>query len=134
MQQISLESATGQGPLNVRVWEPENQPKAVLQIVHGMAEHIDRYDGFARYLNQNSILVIGADHASHGKSISKNGIRGYFGAEKGWDSLISDINSVHQTIKQSYCALPNNSLCPCRIRAPCGHWRCCQALQYGDPG
>ena len=107
MQQISLESATGQGPLNVRVWEPKNQPKAVLQIVHGMAEHIDRYDGFARYLNQNSILVVGADHASHGKSISKNGIRGYFGAENGWDSLISDINSVHQSIKQSYCALPN---------------------------
>ncbi|MBS5880007.1 MAG: alpha/beta hydrolase, partial [Clostridium sp.] len=107
MHQIPLQSATGQGELYVRVWEPENQPKAVLQIVHGMAEHIERYDRFARYLNQNSILVVGADNASHGKSISKDGIRGYFGAEHGWNSLIQDIQSVHSIIKQSYCDLPS---------------------------
>lgn len=107
MHQISLQSATGQGGLNVRIWEPENEPKAVLQIVHGMAEHIERYDRFARYLNQNAILVVGADTASHGKSISKNGIRGYFGPERGWDLLIQDIGSVHQTIKQSYCGIPS---------------------------
>lgn len=106
MHQLPLQSATGQGELYVRVWEPENQPKAVLQIVHGMAEHIERYDRFARYLNQNSILVVGADNASHGKSISKDGIRGYFGAEHGWNSLIQDIQSVHSIIKQSYCDLP----------------------------
>ena len=106
MHQRPLQSATGQGELYVRVWEPENQPKAVLQIVHGMAEHIERYDRFARYLNQNSILVVGADNASHGKSISKDGIRGYFGAEHGWNSLIQDIQSVHSIIKQSYCGLP----------------------------
>ena len=106
MHQIPLQSATGQGELYVRVWEPENQPKAVLQIVHGMAEHIERYDRFARYLNQNSILVVGADNASHGKSISKDGIRGYFGAVHGWNSLIQDIQSVHSIIKQSYCDLP----------------------------
>ena len=106
MHQLPLQSATGQGELYVRVWEPENQPKAVLQIVHGMAEHIERYDRFARYLNQNSILVVGADNASHGKSISKDGIRGYVGAEHGWNSLIQDIQSVHSIIKQSYCGLP----------------------------
>ncbi len=106
MHQLPLQSATGQGELYVRVWEPENQPKAVLQIVHGMAEHIERYDRFARCLNQNSILVVGADNASHGKSISKDGIRGYFGAEHGWNSLIQDIQSVHSIIKQSYCDLP----------------------------
>ena len=106
MHQLPLQSATGQGELYVRVWEPENQPKAVLQIVHGMAEHIERYDRFARYLSQNSILVVGADNASHGKSISKDGIRGYFGAEHGWNSLIQDIQSVHSIIKQSYCGLP----------------------------
>ena len=106
MHQLPLQSATGQGELYVRVWESENQPKAVLQIVHGMAEHIERYDRFARYLNQNSILVVGADNASHGKSISKDGIRGYFGAVHGWNSLIQDIQSVHSIIKQSYCDLP----------------------------
>lgn len=106
MHQLPLQSATGQGELYVQVWESENQPKAVLQIVHGMAEHIERYDRFARYLNQNSILVVGADNASHGKSISKDGIRGYFGAVHGWNSLIQDIQSVHSIIKQSYCDLP----------------------------
>lgn len=101
-QRIVLESATGQCQLNIRVWEPETEPKAVVQIVHGMAEHIDRYDSFARFLNSHSILVVGADTASHGKSISDSGTLGFFGNENGWDSLIQDIRSVCTAIKQSY--------------------------------
>ncbi len=54
--------------LNVAIWDEVQEPKAVLQIMHGMVEHIARYDDFARYLNANGYIVIGDDHRGHGKT------------------------------------------------------------------
>ncbi len=47
-------------------------PKAVLQIVHGMIEHIERYDEFARFANQAGYLVVGHDHVGHGNTDRKS--------------------------------------------------------------
>lgn len=103
----ALRSSTGLCSINIRFWEPENQPpRAVLTIMHGMAEHVDRYNDFAGFLAQNGIAVAAADMVSHGKSISENGIRGYFGPENGWDRLIDDALSVHEVIKQAYPSIP----------------------------
>ena len=41
----------GAGKIHCCRWTPEGQPKAVVQIVHGIAEFIERYDDFAKYLN-----------------------------------------------------------------------------------
>ena len=43
--------------------------KAVLQIVHGMVEHIERYDEFARFSNNAGYLVVGHDHVGHGETV-----------------------------------------------------------------
>lgn len=40
--------STGGGQLHCRKWLPESKPKAVVQLVHGIAEHIGRYDHFAQ--------------------------------------------------------------------------------------
>lgn len=106
MNQIRIASATGLCDLNLRVWEPENPPKAVLQIVHGMAEHIDRYDDFAGFFKQNGILVVGADIASHGKSIAEGGVQGYFGEKDGWGALVEDIRTIFLNIKRVYNDVP----------------------------
>lgn len=50
-EQFILTSNDQQTQLNVRHW-PCPSPKAVVQLIHGMAEHIQRYDEFARFLNQ----------------------------------------------------------------------------------
>lgn len=103
----ALRSSTGLCDINIRFWDAEHQPpRAALTIMHGMAEHVDRYDDFAGFLAQNGIAVAAADMASHGKSISENGIRGYFGPENGWDRLIDDALSVHNVIKQAYPSVP----------------------------
>ena len=61
MSSFYLESA-GSGRIYCRVWEPEGEPRAILQIIHGIAEHVDRYDDFARFLNAQGILVAAEDH------------------------------------------------------------------------
>lgn len=53
-------------------WEPEKlQAKAFLQLVHGMTEHIDRYDDFARFVAEKGFIVVGHDHLGHGTSVLK---------------------------------------------------------------
>ena len=44
--------------LDYRMWLPEGEPKAVIQLVHGMAEHIDRYDATARALTEHGFAVV----------------------------------------------------------------------------
>ena len=43
-------SADGKSKIHVAKWLPEKEPVAVLQMVHGMQEYIERYEPFARYL------------------------------------------------------------------------------------
>lgn len=50
----------------VREWTQVREPKAVVQIVHGMAEHSGRYDAFAGFLNERGYVVVADDHRGHG--------------------------------------------------------------------
>lgn len=52
--------------LSVVYWDNVPAPIATVQILHGMSEHIERYDDFARALNKAGYIVIGADHRGHG--------------------------------------------------------------------
>lgn len=97
-------SATGLGMIRYRMWIPED-PCAALQITHGMAEHIDRYDAFARYLAEQGVLVYGQDHAGHGKSTGDSP-RGFFGTENGWNALVQDMRTLFDTVKRDYPAIP----------------------------
>ena len=66
-------SSDGTSQLRVLLWIPylpENELKGIVQIVHGMEEHIDRYDEFARFLARNGFVVGAHDHVGHGKSVS----------------------------------------------------------------
>lgn len=97
-------SATGLGMTHCRLWIPE-EPCAALQVTHGMAEHIDRYDAFARYLAERGVLVYGQDHAGHGRSTTP-AERGYFGPENGWDALVQDMRTLYDSVKCDYPAIP----------------------------
>lgn len=62
-------SADGKSKIHVAKWLPEKEPVAVLQMVHGMQEYIERYEPFARYLAGQGFAVIGHDHIGHGASV-----------------------------------------------------------------
>ena len=78
----------GAGKIHYCRWTPEGQPKAVVQIIHGIAEFVERYDDFACYLNSLGYLVVAEDHMGHGKSIAGGSIQGYF--HGGWFAAVKD--------------------------------------------
>ncbi len=56
--------------LCVYLWLPETEDvKGVIQLAHGMAEHLGRYDEFGEYFKKLGYIVFGADHYAHGKSV-----------------------------------------------------------------
>lgn len=73
MKNNTLEWSTSDGIKIFGKYWPVDQPKAVLHIVHGMGEHIQRYEAVATFYNQAGIAVIGNDHRGHGLSEGKRG-------------------------------------------------------------
>lgn len=94
----------GAGTIHGCRWTPEQPPVAVFQIIHGIAEYIERYDDFARYLNRLGFLVVAEDHMGHGKSISGEGIQGYF--HGGWFTAVEDSCQLLQDTRKEFPDLP----------------------------
>lgn len=84
-------------------WPAKGEPKAVVQLVHGMAEHIRRYEETAEKLSEAGFAVVGHTHMGHGKYA---GIPGYFGAKDGWDTLVKDAHAVRTATQKEYPNLP----------------------------
>lgn len=102
-----IASTDSKNNLNVIIWETEKEPIGVLQIVHGMAEYIDRYDNFAKYMTEQGFNVIGHDHLGHGHSVSDEHDYGFFAEENGDKIIIEDMHSVTQYAREKWEELPN---------------------------
>lgn len=102
-------SSDGKTQLHACLWIPDEKIKfrGVLQIAHGVAEHIGRYDDFARYFNEQGIVVAGHDHLGHGQSLPEGGTPVYFGEENGWAHAVDDIHGLHEILAKRFKRLPH---------------------------
>lgn len=96
-------SSTAGSALDARLWRPEGAPRAVVQLVHGMAEHMDRYDPVARRLNRAGLAVIGHTHLGHGPRAQR---QGYFADHDGWQHLIDDVHRLRGIAQEQFPGLP----------------------------
>ena len=103
---MELPSNDGVHKLHVVVWQPNGEPKAVLQLSHGMIEFIERYEGLAQYLNEQDILVIGNDHLGHGHTAGSDEDLGYFCPEHMSETVVKDLHTVTEYAKKEYPGIP----------------------------
>lgn len=106
VKNIELPSNDGVHQLHVVFWQPEGEVKAVLQISHGMVEFIERYDNFAKYLNQQGIAVIGNDHLGHGQTAGRDEDLGYFCPKDMSATVVKDLHTVTEYAKKQYAGVP----------------------------
>ena len=99
-------SSTGKNQIHARICTPDGTPKAVVQIAHGIAEHIDRYEDFMRFLAENSYVAVGNDHLGHGKSAATPDELGIFAEENGWNYVIEDMRKLREKVLEQYPGLP----------------------------
>ena len=111
-------SSNGYTPVRVRAWIPNAEKKGIFQLVHGMSEHIERYNDFAMFLAEKGFIVIGNDLLGHGKSVDRDEDLGYISIPvKGLDKkramqntgsayLVRDIRHITKMTKKHFPGLP----------------------------
>ncbi|MGN1211023.1 MAG: alpha/beta fold hydrolase [Candidatus Cryptobacteroides sp.] len=99
-----LESAEDGLAISVAAASPSS-PKAVLQLVHGMCEHKERYYPIIEYLVSRGFACVIHDHRGHGSSVRSQDDLGYF-YEGGWRAAVEDVFLVTRWAKEEYPGLP----------------------------
>lgn len=94
-------SSNGSTLIHCIKWIPDN-PIGVIQIVHGITEHIGRYEEFASYMANLGYIVVGNDHLGHGKSIITDKPKMYIGKLGSWDYLVKDIHTLYELISEEH--------------------------------
>lgn len=100
-------STTGEDMIRALIWRnDELPPMGVVQISHGLTDHIDRYDRFARFLAENGYVVCGNDHLGHGKAAAESGKLGDFGNQGTDIRMVDDMNVLTNIMKKKYPDMP----------------------------
>jgi len=101
-KEIILEAEDGHR-IHLQSWASGDAPRGVIQMLHGLGEHIGRYERFAEAALGRGYIVYGHDHRGHGRS---EGERGYFADENGWHKVIEDVRIVNDHIRETHTTQP----------------------------
>ena len=86
-------------------WDPADAPRAAVQLIHGMGEHVQRYDALARALTGRGLAVYGQDHRGHGATARSADELGQLEPD-GWTQLVDDVDLLVSRIRDEQPALP----------------------------
>ena len=92
--------------LCVYLWQPVGEFKGTIQIAHGMAEHLGRYDEFGTHFSKMGYLVIGADHYAHGKSVKDLNEIGVVKYYDFMDAILKSIKLVRTRYEKEFAKGP----------------------------
>ena len=91
--------------LPATLWLPEQAPRCILQIAHGMTEHIGRYETLAQELTEHGILVAGFDLRGHGRNPGDPNVASF--GEGGWEASIQDMRLFFEILGERFPDLPH---------------------------
>ncbi|MBQ7365400.1 MAG: alpha/beta hydrolase [Clostridia bacterium] len=91
--------------IRAEIYIPEEEPRGVIQILHGLAEHIGRYTALITYFTERGFIVCGNDHLGHGEGYDEAS-RGYFGEKDGWNVVMLDAVELSNWIAMRYPTIP----------------------------
>jgi len=99
-------ASTAGNMLCLTVWKPAGEARAIVQIVHGMAEHIARYDRLARALCAAGYAVAGYSHLGHGPEAKEEDL-GFFADKGGWNAVVEDIHKARLLLQEHFDGKPH---------------------------
>ncbi len=101
-----FDSRDNQTKIHAVRWEPDDgKPEYIVQIIHGMAEHVDRYEDFAEFLVSKGCVVVAEDHLGHGKT-AEGGVLGYFCKRDPATVVVRDVHRLKKLTQEKYPGLP----------------------------
>ena len=95
-------STDGIHDLAGKVYVPDKTPVGVLHVLHGMTEHIARYDAFMREMAEVGYIVCGYDHLGHGNTAADPSELGFIAEKGGDDLLLRDVKAFSDALRGEY--------------------------------
>lgn len=92
--------------LQGKIFIPQGEIKGLFHIVHGMTEHIDRYDHLMSFLAENGYVCFGADNLGHGKTARDDSELGFIAHNNGWRYLVNDVIEFSDAVKEMFPSYP----------------------------
>ena len=105
-EEFTFEARDGVHKLYAVRYLPEGEPRAIVQIVHGMAEYMERYAGFAAYLVEHGFIVTGEDHLGHGRSVPEGETYGYICPQDPATVMVRDVHRLKKMNQEKFPGLP----------------------------
>ncbi len=106
-EEFYFDSRSGSDRIHaVRYTPDDGGVRCVVQIVHGMAEYVERYEALAEVLTKQGFLVTGQDHLGHGKSVAEGGTYGYFCEQDPATVLVRDVHRLKKMTQSLYPGVP----------------------------
>lgn len=99
---FGVPSSDGIHTLSGVVYMPQGEIKGLFQVVHGMTEHIARYDRFLSDLASNGFIAFGYDHIGHGNTAKDLSELGYIAKNRGWEILARDVKVYADAVRAKY--------------------------------
>lgn len=99
---LSVASTDNIHTLQGKIFIPKGEIKGLFHIVHGMTEHIDRYDHLMSFIAQNGYVCFGFDNLGHGKTARSDSELGFIAHNNGWKYLINDVVAFSDSVKQMF--------------------------------
>lgn len=101
-----IPSSDGIHDLYVKIYTPDTDHVGIIGIIHGMTEHIERYDRFMSDMAKRGYVVYGHNHLGHKGSVRDDSELGFISSSDGWDLLCRDSAKVYESMREEYGALP----------------------------
>lgn len=105
-EEFTFDSRDGVTKIYAVRWLPDGEVKGVFQLIHGMAEHIDRYENVAEWFTQKGFVVTGDDHLGHGHTVVEGGTYGYFCKDDPATVVVRDVHRLKKITQEAYPGVP----------------------------
>ena len=103
LEKITYPSSDGKNTVSGRIYTPKDgNVKGVLQISHGMIDHIGRYEAIAEYLTAHGYAVAGNDHLGHGETAKEDNDLGFFADEGSVDLILRDLHAMNRILRNKF--------------------------------
>ncbi len=102
-----FQSSDGLHRIRLYAYQGQDQaPKAVIQLCHGMAEYVERYEPMIQWYVDRGFAVCGNDHLGHGQEAEETGSLGFFAEKEGWTFVLQDLKTVNEWIHAAWPGVP----------------------------
>lgn len=105
-EEFTFKSSNNVSEIHAVKWQPDTEPVAVIQLVHGMVEYIERYTDFAEFLVSKGFIVVGHDHVGHGHSMANIEEAGYMYSDHPSEIMVDDMFEMYKLTQLKYENLP----------------------------